>query len=210
LKIFSYFAVSTLFLLLFTIFFYEKVLISYAKFFKVDNATKGADIILILAGNTNTRVKKAIELYENNYSKAVAMTTTKAIKNPKYSFLLSDFNLTKEMLLDSDIEPLIISSIKDGATSTFDEAIDLLNSDLNLSRVILVTDSFHSRRARYAFEKIFDDTNVTFEVASATNRIYNESNWYKTEAGLSSYISEGFKFIIYILNSKNIEGVEEI
>lgn len=196
--------------------FYGDILTSYAKFFSVDNAKKGADSILILAGNSYPRTSKAMELLNDGYAKNILITTPKeeSIKD-KYRdlFKFSDSQITKEILKRENIEPIRIKSLKDGATSTFDEAYDLVNylKTNPLKRVILVTDSFHSRRALYAFEKVFELNNIEtkLEISSAQNEFFNEQNWYKTEEGLNAYISEFFKFIIYILNSTNLKGIEE-
>ena len=75
---------------------------------------------------------------------------------------------------------------------------------------MIVTDNFHTRRAKYAFDKIFDksDCKTIIQIAGAPNQIYNESNWWKTERGLNAYVSEGFKYLIYLISDNNIEGIE--
>lgn len=205
-----------IFLIITFIIFYEDILISYAKFFSVNNASKGADGILILAGNSYSRTFRAIELLKSGYSKNILITTPKmqSIKD-KYRdlFQFTDSNITKEMLRMENITPIVIDSLKDGATSTFDEAYDLVYylKKHKLKRVILVTDTFHSRRALYAFNKVLklNGVDTKLDISSTKNEIFNEENWFKSEAGLNAYITEGFKFIIYILNSKNLKGIEE-
>lgn len=210
------FVISIFIIITILITFYENILTSYAKFFTINNASKGADAILILAGNSLARVPKVIELYENNFSKTILVTSPiKHSFREKYKELygLNDSEITLKILKQNSITPKIVESLKGGATSTFDEAYDLVNyiKRYNLKHIILVTDRFHSRRALYAFNKVFDlnNLNIRVEVASAKNEIYNETNWFKSEAGLSAYVSEGFKFIIYLLRSRNLEVIKE-
>ena len=214
-KILKFFLVL-IFLIGTFIIFYQEILTSYAKFFSVDNAQKGADGILILAGNSSTRTLRAIELLKNGYAKNILVTTPKnGLTKDKdlIKFYNYDNDITNKILKKKNITPIVIESLKDGATSTFDEAYDLVHylKKHKLKRVILVTDTFHSRRALYAFNKIFELNGIDtkLNISSAKNEIFNEENWYKSELGLSAYITEGFKFIIYILNSRNLKGIEE-
>lgn len=193
----------------------ESILIAYAKFLKVDNPTKGADAILILAGSSSTRAAKAIELLESNYSNRVLLTSPKELALKYRDITQSDSKITEKILKFKSIEYEKIPSIKDGATSTFDEAYDfvaLLNRE-KIEHLILVTDSFHSRRAKFAFDKILklhNIENVKVEVASAENSIYSENNWWRSELGIKSYVTEFFTFILYLFNSRNLTSIEEI
>ena len=109
--------------------FYKEILVSYANFFTINNPTKSADGILILAGHSVPRIPKAIELYKNNFSKTILLTSPKEEsfqKEYKEFYGLSDSEITIEILKQNGINPIIIKSSKNGATSTFDEAYDLV------------------------------------------------------------------------------------
>ena len=87
------------------------------------------------------------------------MTAEKA-KNKEFSGLeLSHLEfaqrVTERMKMDAGWE--VIPSLSGGATSTFDEAEDALYyaGEKGWKRIIIVTDEFHTRRAHYAFKKIF-------------------------------------------------------
>ena len=69
--------------------------------------------------------------------------------------------------------------------------------------LIIVTDNSHTRRALYAFKKVFQGSAVRIEAMGAPNHIYNEQNWWKTDSGISAYLLEGVKYIVYLLNDKN-------
>ncbi len=71
----------------------------------------------------------------------------------------------------------MVPSLKGGATSTFfEEACDLLQfcGKENLKHLIIVTDSFHTRRALYAFKKVFLGSNVNVEASIASNEGFGE------------------------------------
>ena len=99
--------------------------------------------------------------------------------------------------------------MKGGATSTFDEAYDLLNfcKGKGFYRIILVTDSFHTRRALHAFETVFQDSKIKLEVSAAQNEIFNENNWWYSDQGISAYVLESIKYPIYLISSKNVNFI---
>ena len=102
-----------------------------------------------------------------------------------------------------------IPSGKNGATSTFDEAYDLLAfaSGREIRRVIIVTDSFHTRRALLAFSKIFDGKQIGIEAAAAKNDDFSEENWWRSDRGLSAYLLEPIKYLVYLFTNRNVEAI---
>lgn len=184
----------------------------YALLFSKDNATKDADIILILSGNPATRVAKAVELYKDGYADVLMYTFTRS--EEKYSdIFLSQSDSVKKALQSENVTSKLLPSHKNGATSTFDEAYDLALYSLehNIQKVILVTDRFHTQRAYYAFTKIFAkfDIPVTLQIAGAKNAHFDESNWWRSEYGISMYILEPIKFLVYFFLDHNYPYIKE-
>ena len=185
---------------------------SYAEFFTQNNYHKGANAVLILGGSADTRAKKSIELYKNGFADEILITHPHPPIKEYENIVISDFANLKQILEFENTSYKIVEDPNGGAKSTFDEARDLIHylKQHPMERVIIVTDNFHTRRAKYAFDKIFKKTNckTIIEIAGAPNQIYNESNWWKTERGLNAYVSEGFKYIIYLISDNNIEGIK--
>jgi len=103
-----------------------------------------------------------------------------------------------------------VPSLKGGATSTFDEAYDLriFCEKENLKHLIIVTDSFHSRRALYAFKKVFQGSNIIVEASAASNEVFSEENWWLSDRGIAAYLLEPIKLAVYLLSSKNVSFVK--
>ena len=185
----------------------------YALLYRVNNPTKGADAILVLAGNSGPRLTKAIELIQNEYSKIIFITDFQEVI-PKYKNIIqSESEIIRQILAQEGMMASKIPSDKGGVTSTFDEAHDLARyiKRNHLKHIIIVTDSFHTARSYYAFKKIFalNNINTMLEMSAAPNPVFNESNWWKTESGLSNYILEPIKFFVYLLRDKNVTFVTE-
>ncbi|MEN8136994.1 MAG: YdcF family protein [Bacteroidota bacterium] len=190
---------------------YPYLLKSYADFFSINNYSRGADAILILGGSADSRAKKSVELLNNDYAKKILITEPAAPIREYQEIWVSEFDNLRRILKYEKIPYEVVPNFNGGARSTFDEAKDLLKylETTPLKKVIIVTDSFHTRRAKYAFDKVFIDSNckTIIEIAGAKNDIYDETNWWKSERGLNAYVSEFFKYIIYITTNNGIEGV---
>ena len=185
---------------------YEVLLKGYARFFTIDNATSGMEAtIVILSGNPETRIPKALELFTAGYGTRLLLTTERS-----WNFTSNLIEMTKEQaakkiakILGIQAKFETVRSLKGGATSTFDEAYDLLAfcNKANLRHIIIVTDSYHTRRALYAFKKVFKGTNIKVEVSAAPNEIFNEEDWWFSDRGISAYILAPIKFVVYLFSS---------
>ena len=194
--------------------FSSEILTSYAKLFRINNATKGADCVLILSGNAKTRPIKAAELIQANYSGTLYYTDQKRLIHTHKEIIPYPFEIASRILATYNLKADIIPSTKDGATSTFDEAYDLAAflQEHPMKHIILVTDAFHTARAHYAFTKVLRNQGfetVKIEMAAASNDDFNESSWWRSEKGISAYILEPIKYLFYIFNSSNSTLVKE-
>lgn len=192
--------------------FRENILTSYPKIFIVDNAKKNADAILILSGDIVTRAEGAMSAYKQGYANKLFITTIKN-RSSKYPHIIKTRNqYIKDIIEYENININYIPSIKGGATSTIDEAIDMaIYLKKNpLQRIILITNEFHTRRALYIFKKIFKKNNISthVEVKSVHNKDILK-NWYKYESSLLNFlILEPIKFIFYFFITENLSFIE--
>lgn len=202
------FSGTLLFLLTTSLLLSDDLLKSYANLFRINNASKGADCIIILSGNEKTRPDQAAFLIKQGYSKRLFHTEQRQWNRRHQEIIGSDFNISQKILATYNLSADIIPSTKGGATSTFDEAYDFvrfLKTD-PMKHVILVTDAFHTSRAHYAFRKVLDihgHEELKIEMSAAPNDIFNEGNWYTTEAGITVYVLEPIKYLFYIFNRSN-------
>ena len=191
----------------------SRLLTAYAYMFRKDTATIGADAIVLLSGNPSIRVVKVIDLYEKGYSKNIYIFTVKKATTSYPDIFKGQTWIVREILSRKGIEVSVIPSLKDGATSTFDEAHDLASffkEDTRFKHIILVTDASHTARSLYAFKKIFKQykINVKLEIAAAENLVFNETDWWKHEAGLTTYYLESLKFIVYLFHDTNLPFIK--
>ena len=201
-----YFLGGLLVALLLAWIFRAPILTGYANWFIKDNATKGADAIIILSGSKTTRVHKGLDLWSKGYAPSLFLTEQKSL-NAKYRHLqLSNSKFARQVAMEDDINAtfVVIPSLVDGATSTFDEAADALAfaKERKWTRLIIVTDGFHTRRALLAFEKVFADSGIEVQVAAVPNDIFDATNWWTSDRGISAYVLEAIKYPVYLFWSE--------
>ena len=191
----------------------EFLLKKYADFFIINNASKGADLILILSGNILSRGPHAYHLLNQSYADRIMITKRKWHKLPYGLKYPSDIELAleikKKFKIKTELE-ILPNQSGQGALSTFDEAYDLLFflKSENVKKIILVTDEHHSKRALLAFNKIISDKiNVQFQVSTPENQLYTKDNWWKSDLGLKAYILEIFLYIYYLINDGNSKKI---
>ena len=187
---------------------YRSILTAYAKFFTVNNATPGADVIVVLSGGKNSRIPHALKLFEEGYATEILLTDEKK-RNIRFSHLFPTNGMIAQAMieeLEMSVPVSTIRSQKGGATSTFDEAYDLLklSEKKRYRHLILVTDAFHTRRAYHAFQTVFEDTEIKIEMSAASNEIFNVNNWWTSDQGISAYVLESIKYPVYLLSSRNV------
>jgi len=192
---------------------YKLLLTGYANFFTIDNPTHGVNApILILAGGAATRVPKALELYEKGYGDRLLLTSERPLNSKVMRLFPTNEQIAKrisqELNIQAELE--VVPSLKGGATSTLDEAHDLLAfcSKEKIKHLIIVTDSFHTRRALYAFKKVFQGSDIKVESSAALNEIYSEENWWRSDKGISAYLLEPIKLAVYMLSKKNVTFIK--
>ncbi len=192
---------------------YELLLTGYANFFTIDNPAYGVDApIVVLSGGYATRIPKALELYEKGYGKRVLLTSERPLNSRVAHLFLTNEQQAQKIAqaLNVQVEFEVVPSLKGGATSTFDEAYDLLAfcSKEKLKHLIIVTDAFHTRRALYAFKKVFQGSDIKVEASAAINDIYSEENWWRSDRGISAYLLEPVKFVVYLLSNRNVPYIQ--
>ena len=185
---------------------------AYAGMFVVDTVREPADALVVLAGDPETRVWHAVQLYRAGYAPAIVLTETRA-SNPAVARLIPGERQQALAILRSAIPdaPVVFApSLRGGATSTYDEAHDLsrLCRQRGWRHIIIVTDGHHTRRARYAFRKVLRSAGVRVDAAAAPNAVFDETNWWRTDRGLNAYVSEPFKCAAYLLTDRNIAAIE--
>jgi len=191
-------------IILFVAVFYKEILTSYYNLLVENDSLTKADAIFILGGGATKRTLAAVELYKNGYAKEILYAKTKdsSLKETK----TKDY---KEYILKkaSVNSYQILHNHQKIATSTFDEAYEaILYAKKNrLKTMILVTDQFHSKRAKYTFVKIANKLKYKIDIMVYSIKKdfpfydYDSKNWWENPYIFAYVMIAGMKFLIYII-----------
>lgn len=139
-------------------------------YLNVSQQPQPADVIVVLGGGDGQRERYAVQLYEHGYAPHVlasghAETMGYAIK------LIIEGGVPDSRLL-----------INDEATSTYDEAQQVLNLliEIDAQSALIVTDAFHTRRARATYQHVFSEHNIEITMVSPNSEI-EPSTWWNSK-----------------------------
>jgi uncharacterized SAM-binding protein YcdF (DUF218 family) len=191
--------------------FRETILVQVANFLIIDDKPAKADIIYVLNGDHNTRPYKAAELYKSGYAPKVVIARAEDSPASMQGLIANDTDISDHVFQLAGIPETAIVELKvpGGVSSTFDEAISLRQycREKSLHRVIVVTSSFHTRRARWIIARLLSPIGVEVLMAQAPDAKYGPQNWWKSEDGLIACQNEYLKLIYYWFKYKNRSAV---
>jgi uncharacterized SAM-binding protein YcdF (DUF218 family) len=87
------------------------------------------------------------------------------------------------------------------AETTYEEALAVrqLVEERGLRSLIVVTDPYHTRRARMAFRDVFRGTGIEIIVRPVNEHWYKPDSWWKSRDGLRETWTEYLKLILYVV-----------
>jgi uncharacterized SAM-binding protein YcdF (DUF218 family) len=168
---------------------------SKAGSFLILDAPRPADAIVVLAGETDARPRRALELARQGYSKRIVLDVPAAAR--LYEFTQVD--LAERYAHDLQVAELPSDAVMvvcpiDGL-STKDESRDV---EKCLQRqpaqsVLLVTSDFHTRRALEIFRRQLPDHQ--YSVAAAHSEDQFGAHWWRRRQWAKVCLEEWMKFI---------------
>lgn len=159
------------------------------KFLVIDEPRK-ADVILVLAGETDLRPARALELYHQGYGGRIILDVPDSERV---------YGWTKMELAQKYIESLpdakVIMLCAIHGLSTADEAKDVAAClpATGAPNVLLVTSDFHTRRAISIFQKRFPERN--FAVAAVNDPTQFGVAWWRHRQWAKSALDEWLRLI---------------
>src|SRR5688572_19660432 len=152
----------------------DPLLTGIANFLMVDDAVEKADIIEVLAGSSAMRRQKAAELFFQNVAPKIVLTKMQPVHNElelrRYGIRLLENHEEAMGVLKALKVPDAAIEVVDGYNeSTVDEARRIKDYALQkgVKSVIVVTSSYHSRRSRLIFRRVFKGTGIQVSLRRA-------------------------------------------
>jgi len=178
-------------------------LVNIGRFFDVSLPPKPSDIIVSLGGDNGLRIKKTLELYENNMSKNQKIILT-GVDNFDSSMKIYELDWRANYLSKKGVDKNnIIFNTK--AQNTLQEVFFIKKYMLehHLHSVIFVTDPPHSRRIDYFVSSIasYADANLSYIVVATQNSWWDRERYYTNPEAIIFVVNESIKLTYYYLQN---------
>jgi hypothetical protein len=158
--------------------------------FLVIDSPRRSDAILVLAGETDRRPQRALELLYEGYGRRVVLD----VPNNAKLYEFTEIQLAQKYIQDLPQAASISICAIDGL-STKDEAKEAERclQQEDAKSVLIVTSDFHTRRALEIFRREFPG--VEFSVAAARNDEGFGTRWWTHRQWAKTFVDEWLRFI---------------
>jgi uncharacterized SAM-binding protein YcdF (DUF218 family) len=160
----------------------------------ISSELQSANAIVVLSGGDESRMKQALQLYNENYAKMIILTETGQITEGFTQLYSFDMRI---VLLSHGVPSGNIFMTDHLVSSTRDEAMAVKNLMISqqMKSAIIVTDPYHTRRAFNIFKENFADTDIYLSIQPVQNSWYNSRTWFLKFNGWKFTILEYIKLI---------------
>jgi uncharacterized SAM-binding protein YcdF (DUF218 family) len=156
----------------------------------VQDVPRPADVILVLAGETDRRPARALELLDQGYGRRVVIDVPVSAR-------IYDFNQVElaEKYVQHLRQGALVRICPITGLSTMDEARDAAEclSREEAGRVLIVTSDFHTRRALSTFRRVLPGK--SFSVAAAYDETQFGTRWWAHRQWAKTCVDEWMRLL---------------
>lgn len=169
-------------------------------FLDVGEPPQRADAVLILPGSEDSRPEMAARMIRDGLAHTALIPETRRPSDPPTVSGSASTDRTERILRRRGIPPSQIQVIEGLSTSTYSDAEALARFLRSSPRaeVIVLTDAWHSRRARLAFRHALSGIPTTIRICSIPNRFDSET-WWKISGTRNGILKEWGKLLCYAM-----------
>ncbi len=163
-----------------------------------DPPTK-AELVFVLGGNSYDRGRKAAALYKEKKAERIVCLGANVPSVLQALGIDSSEGHISASIADQRGVPEEAIRVLEKGTSTMGEAIASLRycRKNGIDSAIVLSDKFHLRRVRYVFEPLFKDSDTELHYRGTPSSLYDESHWWRSEAGMIMVNNEYMKLLYY-------------
>jgi uncharacterized SAM-binding protein YcdF (DUF218 family) len=180
--------------------YHEHILFSIGNFLVIKEEIEPADVIHVIAGDDH-RTDYGIELFKRGYGKQLFFTGGWCIFHNYYHG-----QHAKNIAIMQNI-PIASISIDDSEVkSTYSEAVRLkeyiIQNQMRIHSVIVVSDPYHMWRAQWTYKNVFD-SKIIIQMASVSfESSPYQRQWWRDEMSRNYVKQEYLKIAYYIIRYK--------
>ncbi|MGV3773293.1 MAG: YdcF family protein [Verrucomicrobiales bacterium] len=181
--------------------FRAPILTGLARLWIVNDSLEKADAGVVLGGGLQSRPFKAAELHKKGLAPLILVMNPEPSPTTEINLTPSEAELTRLVLYKEGVQATNIIVAPMRVSSTFDETLAVKEwaASNQVQSLIIPTGLFHTRRARWIFERTLKGENIKLLFVAIPERKYSETNWWKHEEGIIDFQNEALKSIYYLL-----------
>jgi len=165
---------------------------------------KHVDAIVVLSGSESDRIPEAALLYKEGYSSTVILTDTGLSKTPTpgtEEIPIDPNGIKAGDLAQMGVPKTDIILPEHVVSSTAGEAQAVLDTmqRMNLKSAMIVTDPYHTRRAKLIFDSVFQGSGIRLRIHPVAGHWYRPFTWLLHPTGWKYMILEYGKLLYTFL-----------
>jgi uncharacterized SAM-binding protein YcdF (DUF218 family) len=163
------------------------------------------DAVVVLSGEPNTRPFVAAALVRVGLAdRAIIPQARRGVEVIEERAFADDY-VVRKVLLARGVSQEKIVLLEGANLSTFDDARAVAKwlAGEHATSLAVVTNDFHTRRARWVFERVLAGSPVRLVMISAPSDDFRPQRWWHVASGLNAYTSEYVKLLAYWLRYGN-------
>ncbi len=160
-----------------------------------------ADAIVVLGGGVDYRPFEAARLYNEGFAPKVLIMELALGATEEIGLKQPERSVTESVLLRHGVSAQAVVGVGRAVRNTYQESVavrDWARAN-NAKCLLIITETFHTRRVRWLFRKQFKGTGTEIRVVAAGPREYAATNWWRNEQGLINFQNEWVKLPYYWL-----------
>jgi hypothetical protein len=157
-----------------------------------------ADVVAVLGGGLDERPFAAAAFYKAGLANKIIVSQAIQERYAKLG-LPGHTELNHLVLLKLGVPEAAIGTFGQENASTDDEAVALRQwaTEHRISRVIIPTEIFFTRRVWWIFNREFAGSTVDLEIAAFEPSKYTRAEWWKSNGGIIDFQNEFMKYLYY-------------
>ncbi len=170
-----------------------------ARFLDVSEPPQAVDAVMVLGGGAETRPFVAAGLVRAGLARRALVPTVRLDPAHEDGLTPPENEVIRRVLRVRGVPDAAIVTLPGEVDSTRDEA-RALNRFLEAepdTTVAVVTNGFHTRRARMLFSHELGGRMDRVHFVAAPTDGFDADNWWRSEGGFTCYVTEYFKLVYY-------------
>ena len=165
----------------------------------VNDPLQKADVIVVLGGGLETRPFAAAKLFHEGFASRILILNPSASPAAVIGVLTPEGESTRRILIKLGVPDSAVLNCSPPVSSTYEEsrAVRGWVETNAVKRLLIPTDSFHTRRVAWLFRKQLGAAHIEVVVRPVPAREYTLEDWWKKEQGLTAFQNELIKYAYY-------------